>query len=273
MHLGLSALFGVIFSLLVPRLRTNGSLLLAAGVYGLVVYLGNFRILSPWLFPVFQDADQPFEVLVHVLCCPPFLSTRRALARAPLRLEVMAMTPGTTDEDPVPAARACAPSSPASPEVGDDPRNHREDPVPRPTAEILAGAIGGDVDEAGHRLVLYVARVEHRDGKDRLVGSVAVEEIVGVRVRRRLTSHTLEVADHQRTLRLKGVRSGAAATFRDRWPSAGWTSTDALDRARRPRPRRCAGSMAGGDGLRTDEQLAAERAAIARRDRSAGNGG
>jgi hypothetical protein len=66
-HLFLSALFGVIFSLAVPRMRTNGTLLLSAGVYGLVVYLVNFRLLSPVFFPVFQDANQPFEVLVHLV--------------------------------------------------------------------------------------------------------------------------------------------------------------------------------------------------------------
>lgn len=66
-HLLLSALFGVIFSLAVPRMRTNGTLLLSAGVYGLIVYLVNFRLLSPSFFPAFQDANQPFEVLVHLV--------------------------------------------------------------------------------------------------------------------------------------------------------------------------------------------------------------
>lgn len=66
-HLFLSALFGVLFALAVPKMRTNGTLLLAAGVYGVIVYIVNFRVLSPSLFPVFQDANQPFEVLVHVL--------------------------------------------------------------------------------------------------------------------------------------------------------------------------------------------------------------
>ncbi|MCU0270051.1 MAG: hypothetical protein MUF83_15585 [Acidimicrobiales bacterium] len=66
-HLFLSALFGVIFSMFVPKMRTNGTLLLSAGAYGLVVYLVNFRLLSPAFFPVFQDANQPFEVLVHLL--------------------------------------------------------------------------------------------------------------------------------------------------------------------------------------------------------------
>lgn len=66
-HLFLSALFGVIFSLAVPKMRTNGTLLLSAGVFGLIVYLVNFRLLSPLFFPVFQDANQPFEVLVHLV--------------------------------------------------------------------------------------------------------------------------------------------------------------------------------------------------------------
>lgn len=66
-HLGLSALFGVIFALLLPKMRTNGTLLLSAGVYGLVVYLVNFRIFSPVFFPAFQHANQPFEVLVHLV--------------------------------------------------------------------------------------------------------------------------------------------------------------------------------------------------------------
>ncbi len=66
-HLVLSALFGVVFSMFVPRMRTNGTLLLSAGVFGLIVYLVNFQVLSPLLFPVFQDANQPFEVLVHLV--------------------------------------------------------------------------------------------------------------------------------------------------------------------------------------------------------------
>ncbi len=66
-HLVLSALFGVIFALTAAKMRTNGTLLLSAGVYGLLVYVVNFRLLSPLFFPVFQDANQPFEVLVHLI--------------------------------------------------------------------------------------------------------------------------------------------------------------------------------------------------------------
>jgi hypothetical protein len=88
-HLTLSALFGVLFSLVVPKMRTNGTLLLSSGVFGLLVYLVNFRVLSPSLFPVFQNANQPFEVLIHLvygqLVAVLFLS--RGVRRAEPRFE------------------------------------------------------------------------------------------------------------------------------------------------------------------------------------------
>ena len=66
-HLTLSALFGVLFALAVPRMRTNATVLLSGLAWGVVIYVVNFRLLSPALFPVFQDANQPFEILVHLL--------------------------------------------------------------------------------------------------------------------------------------------------------------------------------------------------------------
>ena len=48
-------------------MHTNGTLLLCGGIYGLAVYVVNFRILSPLLFTAFQHANQPFEVLVHLV--------------------------------------------------------------------------------------------------------------------------------------------------------------------------------------------------------------
>jgi hypothetical protein len=36
-------------------------------VYGLIVYVVNFRLLSPLFFSAFQDANQPFEVLIHLV--------------------------------------------------------------------------------------------------------------------------------------------------------------------------------------------------------------
>ena len=41
-HMVLSALFGMVFALVVPRLRTNGTVALAGTLYGLVLYVVNF---------------------------------------------------------------------------------------------------------------------------------------------------------------------------------------------------------------------------------------
>lgn len=66
-HLVLSALFGVVFALLVPLLRTNGTVALAGLVYGVGLYVVNFLILAPLVFTVFQGANQPFELFAHAV--------------------------------------------------------------------------------------------------------------------------------------------------------------------------------------------------------------
>ena len=66
-HLGVAALYGALFALIVPHMRTNGTVLLSAGIFGVAVYLLDFRVFSPIWFPAFQQANQPFELLVHVL--------------------------------------------------------------------------------------------------------------------------------------------------------------------------------------------------------------
>ncbi len=66
-HLVLSALFGMLFALAVPRLRSNGTVALAGTVYGAVLYLVNFVVLAPLAFTVFQSANQPFELFAHVV--------------------------------------------------------------------------------------------------------------------------------------------------------------------------------------------------------------
>jgi len=66
-HLALSAAYGVIFAQFVDRMRTNATLLLTAGLYGLLIYAVNFQILSPLYFHAFQDANQPFMLLVHII--------------------------------------------------------------------------------------------------------------------------------------------------------------------------------------------------------------
>ncbi|MQA85758.1 MAG: hypothetical protein GEV03_14335 [Streptosporangiales bacterium] len=66
-HMVLSALFGLVFALAVPALRTNGTVALVGTGYGALLYVVNFLILAPIAFPVFQMANQPFELFAHVV--------------------------------------------------------------------------------------------------------------------------------------------------------------------------------------------------------------
>jgi|SRR6266536_952212 len=66
-HMVLSALFGVLFALVVPGLRTNGTIALAGTLYGALLYVVNFLVLAPLAFTVFEDANQPFELFAHIV--------------------------------------------------------------------------------------------------------------------------------------------------------------------------------------------------------------
>ncbi len=66
-HLVLSAGFGVVFAVIASRLRTAGTLATAGVAYGAALYLVNFKVLSPTLFTTFEMANQPFELVVHVV--------------------------------------------------------------------------------------------------------------------------------------------------------------------------------------------------------------
>lgn len=66
-HLVLSAGFGVVFALAARRLRTNGAVALAGLAYGGLLYLVNFQILARVAFETFRMANQPFEVVVHLV--------------------------------------------------------------------------------------------------------------------------------------------------------------------------------------------------------------
>jgi uncharacterized membrane protein YagU involved in acid resistance len=66
-HAVLSTGFGVAFSVVASRLRTNGSLALAGTIFGIGLYLVNFKIFAPAAFTVFEDANQPFEFVAHVV--------------------------------------------------------------------------------------------------------------------------------------------------------------------------------------------------------------
>jgi len=66
-HAVLSAGFGVLFAFVAPVFRTNGTIAVAGSVYGGLLYLVNFKVLSPAAFETFEMANQPFEVVVHIL--------------------------------------------------------------------------------------------------------------------------------------------------------------------------------------------------------------
>jgi hypothetical protein len=59
--------FGLAFSVVASRLRTNGSLALAGALFRVGLYLVNFKIFAPAVFHVFEDANQPFEFVTHVV--------------------------------------------------------------------------------------------------------------------------------------------------------------------------------------------------------------
>jgi uncharacterized membrane protein YagU involved in acid resistance len=66
-HVILSALFGVVFALAVPYLRTNGTVALAGTIYGGLLYVVNFLVLAPLFFTVFKTANKPFELFAHLV--------------------------------------------------------------------------------------------------------------------------------------------------------------------------------------------------------------
>jgi hypothetical protein len=57
----------MVFALAVPVFRTNGTVALAGTVYGLLLYVVNFLVLTPLVFTIFRNANQPFEVFAHVV--------------------------------------------------------------------------------------------------------------------------------------------------------------------------------------------------------------
>lgn len=65
-HAVLSVGFGVVFAVIAARLRGNGARALAGTVYGALLYVVNFLIISPLVFPIFGNANQPFEFVAHV---------------------------------------------------------------------------------------------------------------------------------------------------------------------------------------------------------------
>jgi hypothetical protein len=67
-HAVLSLAFGMLFALAVPALRSNGTVALAGGIYGALLYLVNFQLLGRIFFDQFlKGPNQPFELVIHVV--------------------------------------------------------------------------------------------------------------------------------------------------------------------------------------------------------------
>jgi hypothetical protein len=66
-HLALSVVYGMIFGVVAPVLRTNAAVALAGTAYGALLYVINFKLIAPVLFPIFGMANQPFELVVHIV--------------------------------------------------------------------------------------------------------------------------------------------------------------------------------------------------------------
>ena len=56
-------LFGVLFALIAPLLRSSVLLLLGGLAYGLVLHLLNFQVVARLFFPWFVDERGPSQVL------------------------------------------------------------------------------------------------------------------------------------------------------------------------------------------------------------------
>ena len=66
-HLAISILYGMAFALISSLLRTNGTVALVGALYGAAIYVLDFRVFAPLWFQTFENFDQSFQLLVHLL--------------------------------------------------------------------------------------------------------------------------------------------------------------------------------------------------------------
>jgi hypothetical protein len=66
-HAALSVLYGALFGLAMPRLRTNGTVAIAGTVYGALLFVVNFIYIAPLAFYAFDKANYPFELFAHLV--------------------------------------------------------------------------------------------------------------------------------------------------------------------------------------------------------------
>lgn len=140
----------------------------------------------------------------------------------------------------------------------------RCEPAETPLFETRTSAIGGDVDAAGNRLVVWPDRVELRDRNDRARAVIPMNAIDQVEVRKRLTSATLTVTGTGgEALVLKGVKPASAARFRDtvaglKLPSPTASTTPTSEALRRL-------DELAAMGLLTEREVAEKRSLLAQR--------
>ena len=67
-HSVLAAAFGMIFALAVPVFGNNGTLALAGGIYGALLYVVNFQLIARAGIERFLEGpNQPFELVIHIV--------------------------------------------------------------------------------------------------------------------------------------------------------------------------------------------------------------
>ena len=66
-HFVLAIIYGLVVGLLVHRTRQLGMALLIGAVFGLAIYLVNFYLIAPALFPWFEMARNWISIFNHIL--------------------------------------------------------------------------------------------------------------------------------------------------------------------------------------------------------------
>lgn len=67
-HSVLAIVFGMLFALVVPFFKNNGTVALAGGIFGGLLYLVNFQIIARLFIERFLNGpNQPFELVIHVV--------------------------------------------------------------------------------------------------------------------------------------------------------------------------------------------------------------
>jgi len=65
-HAVLSVAYGIVFAVLITRIRNDGLVSLLGATYGVLLFVVNFLVLAPLQFTAFEGANKPFEFVVHV---------------------------------------------------------------------------------------------------------------------------------------------------------------------------------------------------------------